>query len=487
MPGEATPTTRRVARNTAFRAAAEILGKLATLALTIVMLDQLGKGAVGDFAFAFAITQVYWAVAGFGLDRVMLHDIAKDPSATARLVPMLNAFKLTVGGLCIVVGTLLVGLTQHDATLTWTLLILGFTLVATLIGATAQSVFMAKERTQDYFVAALPVKVFGALIGIAVLLVGGGIIAVATTSLIAALLGIAIGWWILARRYHQPPAGLAGTPRTWWPMARRAAPWGIQEVFGQLMFRFGIIALYLYAGRDVTGEYRTAYQLLEASLFLPWSVGTSILPLIARAQKGASDDPDRPSLQVVSGATIEVVVALMVPLAVILSLCAYEIISLYPGDVIGAADYLPLLAIASVVYGVGHIAGLVALSHLPGRRTVEITAVAAAVSMAAVLLLVPPYAGWGAAAAALITETVLTGLSLYLAVKAGGRDILRGLLSIGVVAGIVMALVVLPFRHNLPLAIVLGGAAYCIVFVGLEYRRQGPAWALLRSFVPGSA
>ncbi|MDO9352437.1 MAG: oligosaccharide flippase family protein [Solirubrobacteraceae bacterium] len=481
-----TPAARVVARNTALRAAAEVLGKLATLALTVVMLRQLGAGAVGDFGVALAISQLYWPIAGFGLDRLMLREIAVDDAAKARMVPQLNAFKLVIGLLCTLVGTAGMALYNPDSDeVVLVTLLLSLGLVATLIGATAQTVFMAKERTQDYFVAALPVKVLGAILGIAALAVGGGIVAVATTNLFAAVMGVALGWWILARRYDQPPATLAGNPRTWWSLARTAGPWGVQEIFGQVMFRVGIIVLYLYAGRQVAGEYRVAYQLLEATLFLPWSIATSILPLIARSKRGVSEHGE-PTLEAVTRGSIELVIALMLPIAILLGLCAEPILALLGKDAAPAVEFLPYLAAASVVYGVGHMAGIVGLTHLPGRRTIEVTAIAALFSVAAVALLIPAQEGKGAAIAALATELVLTGLSLGLAVKVAGAEILRSAASVGVVSGLAMAAVVYPLRDHLVFAVIAGGAVYLIVLLALEYRRQGPAWMLARSVLPGS-
>jgi O-antigen/teichoic acid export membrane protein len=480
-----TPTTRRVARNTALRASAEVLGKIATLGLTIVMGRKLGVAAVGNFGFALAVSQLYWPIAGFGLDRLMLRAIAVDHSATATYVPQLNAFKFSVGMLCTLVGTVAVAFLGKGDTVIWVTLLLSLTLVATLIGATAQSVFMAHERTQDFFVAALPVKVLSSLFGIAVLFAGGGLIAVGATNLIAAVAGIAIGWSLLGRKYGQPPAGFAGTPRTWWPMARAAGPWGLQEVFGQITFRVGIIVLYVSAGPGPTGDYRYAYQLLEATLFLAWSIGTSILPLVARSQRGVSTGDD-PSLESVTSGAMELVVVLMLPIAVILSLCAHPLLRLLFDQGDRAATFLPFLAIASVIYGVGHIAGIVALTHLPGRKTVETMAIAATFSLGAVLVLVPTHAAYGTAMAALATESVLTGLSLRLAIKAAGPSILKGIVSIGLIAGAAMVAVVIPLRSDLVMSVVAGGITYVVVLVALEYRRRGPAWDLFRSIVPGS-
>ena len=49
-------------------AAAEIVGKLASLVLFAYIARELGEGTLGDFVFALALAQIIWAVAGFGLD-----------------------------------------------------------------------------------------------------------------------------------------------------------------------------------------------------------------------------------------------------------------------------------------------------------------------------------------------------------------------------------------------------------------------------------
>lgn len=499
----APPPAQRVAINTVLRAAAEILGKVATLVLTVVMIHKLGDEPFADFAFALAVTQLYWPIAGFGLDRLLLREIAIDPSKADGLIPQLNAFKLVVGAICTVVGALLVASLDRGSDVTWTTVILGVTLVATLFGATAQSVFMAHERTQDYFVAALPVKVAGSILGIFVLVAGGGIIAVATTSLIAALFGIGIGWALLIRKYHVRGMKLGGTPRTWGALARRSGPWGVQEIFGQVIFRAGIIVLYLFAGKSATTDYRLAYQLMEASLFVPWSVGTSVLPLIARAKsigKNGADAPadplaepvpeprpDDPPLPAITRAGIELVLALMLPVAVLMVICAHPLLTtIFASDGAAAAALLPYLGLASIAYAVGHIAGLVALAHLPGRRTIEITAIAALFSVVLLLLLVPSREAEGAAIAALATETLLAALTVGLAARAAGWGIVKSLVSIPLLGAFVMAIVVTPVRDDLLLSIVLGSLAYVLVVGLLEYRRKGAAWTVVRSLLPGT-
>ncbi len=178
--------------------------------------------------------------------------------------------------------------------------------------------------------------------------------------------------------------------------------------------------------------------------------------------------------------------ALLLPIAVIMGLCAGPLLeTVYDERALPAASYLPFLAAAAVIYGIGHIAGIVALAHLPGRHTVRLMATTAGVSVIAVLALVPSMGAQGAALAALITETVLTALSVRLALRATGPQLLLGLFGTSLAAAAAMAAAVYPLRDQLVLACLAGGAVYAAVLLLLEYRRQGTTWMLLRSLVPG--
>ena len=93
-PNDPRPPARRVARNTALRAAAEIVGKVASLVLFAYVARELGEGTLGDFVFALAVAQIIWAIAGFGLDRMLLRDVAREREpAIDRLFWNMVAFK----------------------------------------------------------------------------------------------------------------------------------------------------------------------------------------------------------------------------------------------------------------------------------------------------------------------------------------------------------------------------------------------------------
>lgn len=475
-PNDPRPPARRVARNTALRAAAEIVGKVASLVLFAFVARELGEGTLGDFVFALAMAQIIWAVAGFGLDRMLLRDVAREREpAIDRLFWNMVAFKFCAGVAGVTFSVLAVWLLGYSDTVQQLVAILGLSFIVVLIGSSAQTVFQAYERMEYYFYSAVPNKILAALFGIAALAAGGGIVAVAVGNLAAALLALVLAMLILGWRFARPSPSVR--PREWPGLARTSAPFGLQEVLGQIIFRMDIVLLSLFTTSAVVGAYGAAYRVLEATLFLAWSIGTSVLPMYSYLKPG-----DDPSLERVFEASLKFVVIIMMPIAVVMLVCAEGLVNLIYGlpEFEGAVPVMRWLAFAIVAYGVGHLAGVLVLVRRPGRVTVKAMAAVAAFNIAITLALIGPFDAEGVAAATLATEVVLAATALALARpvtevpsawRVGGPALL---------ASAVMAAVMLPVRGELLVALPLGSVAYLAVLALLEARRLGGDFAAIR-------
>ena len=69
----------RLARNGALNASADVLAKVCSLVFFALVARRLGEDTLGHYVFALAIASLIWSFAGFGLDRMALRDIARDP------------------------------------------------------------------------------------------------------------------------------------------------------------------------------------------------------------------------------------------------------------------------------------------------------------------------------------------------------------------------------------------------------------------------
>jgi O-antigen/teichoic acid export membrane protein len=396
--------------------------------------------------------------------------VARDHGATDRIFADMSAFKLAGGlvGLAACVG--LVALFGADRRTVVLVALLTGSVVLTLVASGAMAVFQAHERMEYFLFAAVPNKVLAALFGIGALAAGGGIVAVAVGNLAAAVIGLGIALALLYARFARPP--LRVRPRGWPRLARDAAPFGLQEVFGQIVFRIDTVLLAALATSAVVGSYGAGYRLLEATLFLSWSVGNSVLPMFSYLD-GDTDPP----LHRAYGGALKLLLVVLLPVAVVLGMCARPIVDLVYGlpQYAGTVGVLRWLAPAIVCYGIGHLAGILVLVRRRGRLTVTATAVMAGANIALNLVLIPPFGAQGAAAATLATEAALAICVVVLARPVAGWPDMRALAAPLLAAG-AMAAAIAPVAGRLELALPVGAAAYLLVLAATEVaggRRPG--------------
>jgi len=479
--GDLRPPASRVARNTALRAAAEITGKLASVVLFAFIARELGQGTLGEFVFALALTQIVWSLAGFGLDRMALRDIARERGpAIDRLFFDVTALKLSAGLVGVTLATIGVALVGYPGRVQALVAVLGLALVLVLLSSTAQTVFQAYERMEYYFYAAVPNKLLAAVFGIGVLVAGGGIVAVAVGNLVAAAIGLVLATAIMYGRFARPQVRVR--PAGWARLVRDGAPFGLQEMLGQIIFRTDILVLALLTTTAVVGEYGAGFRVIEATLFLAWSVGNSVLPMYSYLQR----DGDPPLGRVFEG-SLKFVAVIMVPAAVILLVCAEPIVDLLYGlpAYEGTVPVLRWLSFAIVAYAIGHLAGILVLVRRPGRLTVAAMGVVALTKLMMTLALASGFGAEGAAAATLAAELLLAGISLWLARPEVGLPSLRRVALPPLVAGAAMASAMLPFADKLELALPAGLVAYVLVLVAVEARSLSGDLATVRSMFGG--
>jgi O-antigen/teichoic acid export membrane protein len=327
----------------------------------------------------------------------------------------------------------------------------------------------------DYvFLLKVPGAIAGALLGSAVLLTGGGIVAASVVS--SVLVGLATttwSWVLVVRRFGAPERGLG--VRAWPRMLRQAVPFGVQEMLGQIIFRFDTVLLAAIAASAVVGAYGAAYRMLESTLFIAWSVGYAVMPMFSYLPPGHEFS------RIFEGA-LKLVLCVMAPLAAVLLVCAPAIIDLFYGlpEYETSVGVLRLLAPAVAVYSIGHIAGLVVLVRRPGRVTVIVAAVVAVVNVIACAVLIPWLEARGAAISTLIGEGLLALLGLALSRRVTGPQRLLWIAGSPLLASAAMALAMWPLADNLWLALPAGAVAYVVALLALETPRLREDIALFR-------
>jgi O-antigen/teichoic acid export membrane protein len=467
----------RVARNSGLTVAAEVLSKLFAVVYFALVARMLGDAALGDWVTAAAAISVIWSVAVLGLDRMATRDMSRDPGSVPHLVVPMVSMKVLTGLTITAITAITLAVAGASERLVALLAILGLGMAIGLASSTAHAVFVAGERMELFFITKVPWSLATSLIGIAVVVAGGGIVlAVAVSTLAVGAVGIVWCTRLVIRNF----GAFDWSPRVreWRGMLRRAVPFTLQDLLGQIIFRFDTVLLALIAGAAVVGAYGAAFRMLEATLFLAWSIGFAVTPMYSYLGGDTQHELER-----VYEGSLKLALAVMAPIAAVMLVLAEPIVDLVYGlpEYEATVPVLRLLAPAIALYALGHLAGTLVLVRRPGRITVIFTAAVAALNVVACLVLIPRLVAEGAAIATLTSELTLAAVGLWLARRSAPGARLAWALLTPLAAATVMGLAMLPLDGSLWLALPAGALAYLAALVLLEGRRLRADIALFRT------
>lgn len=469
---------RRIAFNAALQAAGEIVGKAATLALTVVAARKLSQDAFGAFSYALAFAPLVGVVWSWGLGILFIQEASAAPDALPRLYGEFILLKLFLTIPTAIVFGAAGALLRPDR---GSALVLIAVLVAWAVNSFREanvSAGIARQRMVGVTTAQVVDRISSAVLGIGALLLGMGVVALG----VAFLLGSACGY--VAARVAVRRLGINLDLRTvdrsnLWPMLKRSFYIAIDNMVSQLLFRVDALMLAAFKGDAALAAYSVAYRLLETVMFISWAIVRALFPAMS------AGGPERVRRGLEEG--IGALAILYVPFGVALMLEADRLIpflfgSKYGDPSISAARWL---AAAPLLLGVSYLAGY-GLQSLARSRSVFLASLYAAIfNIALNLVLIPRMAGTGAAIATTSSYAVETIAALWMLYPDVGWPRLTRRLVAPVAASAVMAAVLLWLPGGVVVGLGAGAAVYFACWYALARSFMPEQVALVRSLLPG--
>lgn len=452
----------RAARNTAVRAAGEIIGKLGSLVLLAVLARKVGDARLGVFVFGLAWAEVAMTPVGLGIDQYLMRQVAADHSRVDAY--FWNAMSLKLQrGVPIVAGSIAVVYLldySHETALTVSILTVG--LLFDTMARSPANLFVAFERGELFASTIVVQRMLAAVLGLAVLFAGFGVVAVSITFSLGALVRFAMSMQLLGTRLGWPRMIRPSDVRR--EIRRHSLTFTAQDVFGLVLARADVLLLAALASHAVVGLYGSAYRLFEATTFINVALAGAFTAMYTYLGRDTS-----PTLGAVFQRSIKLCVALLLPIALTLGLLAQPLCRAFFGaDFVEAADPLRLLAPVVVLFGLMVLCSVLVLSRSNPRRMVYTVAVAAAVNIGLNFALIPGLEDVGAALAMLFSMVVYTSIALWLAVLEVGRINWVSMLAAPALAAIAMAVPLLLLGDLWPLAILGGTFVYLAVYAAVD-------------------
>jgi O-antigen/teichoic acid export membrane protein len=393
-----------LARNFLFLTAGNVLGPVFSMLLVLAISRLRGMEMLGQYSLVMTVFVVGQSCGSLGLPVIVTREVARARELAARYLvnASLVAVAVVAAALAVVLPAAWGVATESDMRVAVSLTLLS--LLPSAVIANGEAVLLAFGRADDSVRVALGENAARAGVGTIVVLLGFGIVGIATVLLVLRVAASVVLVAALRRR------GVALSARVDRGLCRSLLAElpvvGTIPIVNQLYARSDVFLLtWLGTWRDV-GLYSAGLRLVDVARTVPAAYGRALYPVLARMHAvGAVEFGEH------ARRALRQVVVLVTPMIVVLAgLAPVLVTGIFGPDAAGGEASLAVLAWTLIPVGIACV--LAQVLFAAGRQAVDLrtNVVATVASVAANAVLIPRFGALGAAGAMLASMTLYAAL-----------------------------------------------------------------------------
>jgi O-antigen/teichoic acid export membrane protein len=426
---EALAFSRRLGPNSIWLVSSR-LGSQAFSALTTIFIARaLGPAGLGGYSFIVAVILVGNVVTTFGLDTLLIRELAGSRDLDAAYLPAVLWTQLGLSAV-FVVGVLLLSrwLPHQTPDIRLALQLYGLAVLPLAFYTTYSAVLRAYER-MDLFNHANLLVAGTQTAGVWLALkLHGNLVQVASVLLASQALGAAAAGWMCTSKIG--PTRLIAWPnwrlgRSVWKVVGRSWPLAVLGGLTVISQRMGILLLSWISGQGMTGSFSAALRLVEMLKLGHYAYFGALLPVLAlriAKTRGAGREEKQPVSKRMLQMFFITLLLIAAGAAALLSWLSAPIIGIIygPGYETSVAP-LRVMVWILVPYTISAQLSIELVASGRERRVLAATAGSILLSGVAYLILVPRLGLYGSSVAALAGESAGAILIILLSFGQGGR------------------------------------------------------------------
>ncbi len=394
-------TLQKIIGNTGWLFADRLSRMGVELSIGVWVARYLGPGQFGLFNYALAFVKLFGPLATLGLDTIVVRDLVRDPAGREETLGTALGLKLLGGGAALVSSVAAIGLLRPGDGLTRGLVAI---IAAGLVIQSLDAIDLwFQSQVQSRYT--VPPKnaafVLIALVKVVLIQLRAPLIAFALAGLAEIALG-AVGLMIAYRMTGQRLGAWRFSLRRARQLLAACWPLLLSGVAIMIYMKIDQVMLGSMVGDQAVGVYAAAARISEVWYFIPTAIVASAFPAIVEARKVNETDYYR-HLQNLFDLMAGLAFALAVPMTFFSGLVVHV---LYGPAYAGAAPILTIHIWAALFVFLGVAQSPWDTTEGLTRLALLRTAAGALVNVAVNLVLLPAYAGLGAAIATVVAYAV---------------------------------------------------------------------------------
>ncbi len=418
--------TRSLAKNSLAPIALNLFNKLIDFGFAAFYLRLLGPAGSGSFQTAIVTAGIFDIVANFGLDILLIRDVASDRDKAPNYLLNTTVLRLGAGAVAALPVIAIIAVTNlsPDATaltrpeiLATALIMIGMVFSGMSKGVTG--LFYVHEEAEVPNAMTTVTTILKVGFGVTALLLGFGFVGLAAVSILTNVITLSLLLAIALRRYT-----LRGPWRLDWALQRHMLRAGfplmlihlLQTVF--ISIDSYLLRVLLDNGQEVAGWYSSAYKWFNALQIVPSFFTLALFPIISRRITESLD-----AARQMYALSLKLMLLLALPVAAMTHYLAVPLVQIVAGE-----QFLPAGAIAlqiviwSIPLGwLNSVTNYVLISLGLESKQPRAFTVAVLFNIVANFIFIPRYSYVAAGVTTILSELVLLVLfDYYLRQKMAG-------------------------------------------------------------------
>ncbi|MBN2567250.1 flippase [Candidatus Woesearchaeota archaeon] len=400
----------RILKNMSVLFAAEIVTKILSFFLVILLTRYLGDYGFGQYSFIIATTGLLYLFFDFGMWDFALKEFPRHMQDCKRYLDNIIPLQAAIGVVFALPVALYLATSGHDPSFKLSFA-LGYLLLFLMSFSDSMRVVFKVHEEMEYDSLERTVEKaisFGG--GVAALAMGHGLVGFFLVLIAAKAVSLGVSFIILRRRYFRP--GIAFDLAYWRYLLVSGSAFFFMIVFYMIHFQIDTIMIKLFHDFAVVGWYDAAYKLVTTLTLLPNIILIPVLPVMTR-----SFIDDRRLLIAIYRKLFRYLFILFAPIAVGTTLLAGRIIGLvYTDQFANSALALQILIWAELFVVLSFLTKTVLVSIDRQKDFTYLIGASALLNIFLNLYMIPRYSYVGAGITTVITEGIVFVVS-YLVIS----------------------------------------------------------------------
>lgn len=458
---------RRIIKNSAFEIATYGVRSVSIILVPVFLARLAGPELLGQYVTVMSLAGVFVFVAGFGLPRLLMREIAlvrEDKEEVAKLVNASLGVVLLISLITIVLMLTIGTLMSYSTILMRALFLTGIAVAVETMTNVIMASFRGLEEMHWSWLVKVVIEVVFIVLLIGVLSIQARIDWLMAAYLIATIVALFVAIGLYWPRFGR--LGLLVDVALWRSLIKMGFPFAVNTAVTAIRGRVGVIILAFFSGNVAVAMLEVATSLTVRINVLGRSVNDATYPFLSSQYV-----KDARSLNRYTAKSVRFLLIPSALIATVLWVFGEDIVGLlYGKEYLEAVPALKLLALLIPLRFVTYSLGTaLTASNRQSQRATSVT-LAAIVNVLLGLLLIPRYQMMGAVYAILLTEVMLFGLTIWY-LRAEALEMIDWRPFVGPVLGSLIILVISFFLINMLnvwILLILTVLIYFVIIVGVD-------------------